>query len=55
MKVYKYTFKFRISGRNVIVTIEASSLEEAMFIISNIKELQVSYQNKKENGEENKS
>lgn len=54
MEVQKYTFHYRYAGRKVVITIDATSLEEAEFVLSSIKELHVAYQNKKENGEENK-
>jgi hypothetical protein len=51
MDVKKYTFNYRYAGRLVTVTIEATSLEEAEYILSSIKDLDISYNKHKENGE----
>ena len=52
MDVKKYIFNFRYAGREVSVAIEATSLQEAEYVLSGIKELYNSYQDNKEHGEE---
>ncbi len=51
MDVKKYTFNYRYAGRLVTVTIEAASFEEAEFVLSGIKDLYITYNKHKENGE----